>query len=376
MKISSISFTGRIIDAHMHSGRWWRQSTLYDHTNDIDTFTKQSLPNGDTVEKAVVSNLDCMVRVEHPGEPAKFLLNELDGNRRLLEIAKGNTKLIPLATCQPGYGNVENIKTLFKENPSAFAGLKFHSEQLAIPADAEVYTPYMEFAQREKLPCLFHSGQTYDSPAGVATFVSKPVQIYNMAKKYPDIPVIMAHLGGNDEKNTIAAVDYIIQSVKNNDSRLYADISWVDCDNPTKPTLLAVIKKLKSENALDRIMFGTDAPIGRFGFWGENYVKPIDAYTNNINDIKKMITDNFGEEADSIIDRIFYKNANDMFVERNWAKPVNVGKNKNKISMKGKFGIIAGLVVVGLGILGLNSSTNKNNQEKPQEALVVTTAQN
>jgi predicted TIM-barrel fold metal-dependent hydrolase len=372
MKVNAISFTGKIIDAHMHSGRWWRQSTLYDHTNDIDTFTKQPLSNGDTVERVVVSNLDCMTRIEHPGEAAKFLSNELDGNRRLLEIAKGNSKIIPLATCQPGYGNVENIKTVFNENPSQFAGLKFHSEQLAIQADSEVYNPYMEFATRKKLPCLFHSGQTYDSINGAATTVSKPEQIYNLSKRYPKIPVIMAHLGGNDEKNTMKAVDYLIKSAKSKDSMLYADISWVDCDNPEKPILRQVLKRLKNENALDRIMFGTDAPIGRFGFWGENYVKPIDAYTNNINDIKKMIKIQFGKEADDIIEKIFYKNANDIFIERNWLPNAYPMPAKNN---KGKFGIIAGLVVLCLGLLGANISKNTQNKPQTDTNTVTTTAQ-
>ena len=375
MKISTISFTGRIIDAHVHSGNWWRQSTLYDHTNDIDTFTRQTLPNGDNVEKVVVSNLDCMVRVEHPGESAKFLMNELDGNRRLLEIAKGNPKIIPLATCQPGYGNIENIETLFRENPSKFAGLKFHSEQLAIPADSEVYNPYMEFAQKQKLPCLFHSGQTYDSAQGIATTVSKPEQIYRIARRYPDIPVIMAHLGGNSPGNAMAAVDCIIQSIKNNNSKLYADISWIDCDNPEKPILREVIKRLKSENALDRIMFGTDAPIGRFGFWGENYVKPIDAYTNNIKEIKNMITIHFGEEAEEIIDKIFYKNANDLFIERNWLPQIESSKSANNSSFKGKLGIITGIIVACLGVFGLNKANKHLQPEKSQESIVVTTAQ-
>lgn len=321
--INSVTFTGRIIDAHMHNGKWWRESTLYDYTPEIDRFTKQPLPNGDTVDKVVVSNLDCMVRVEPFGQSPKFLSNEVEGNRALLELAKKNSRIVPLATCQPQYGNVENIRTLITQNPKVFAGLKFHPEQLNIPANSEVYNPYMELAQKENLPCLFHSGQSFDTAHSKASALSRPRQIYATAKRYPEVPVIMAHLGGNEGENTLKAVDLIIDSVKNRNAKLYADISWVDCDNPAKPTLLQAIKKLKNANALDRIMFGTDAPLGRFGHNGENWVPPIDAYTNNINDIKAMIRKEFNQEADSIIDKIFFKNANDLYIEKSWiSKPI------------------------------------------------------
>lgn len=364
-RINAISFKGHIIDAHMHSGKWWRYDNLYDHTPDIDTFIKQPLPNGDTVEKIVVSNLDCMVRVEPQGDSAKFLSDELTGNRKLLELAKDKPCIIPLATCQPGYGNSENIKLLLSENPNKFAGLKFHSEQLNIPADANVYNPYMEIAQKEKLPCLFHSGQTFDTPTGTATKVSKPEQIYAIAKRYPDVPVVIAHLGGNGEANTMAAVDCIINSIKNKDANLYADISWIDCDNPSKSTLLQVIRRLRNENALDRIMFGTDAPIGRFGFWGENYVEPLHAYTNNVNEIKEMIKKEFGNDAESITEQIFYKNANDLFVERNW-----LSKAVKKTS-KAKIGIIAGLLALVAGGIGVGAVHQNNSANASQNAQIV-----
>jgi len=315
--INSISFKSHIIDAHVHSGRWYEQGKIYDYTSGIDTFTKQSLPNGDNIEKVVVSNLDCMVHTNKEDECIKFLSDELDGNRKLLELAKNNSEIIPLATCQPGYGSVENIKILLAENPKKFAGFKFHPEQLNIPADSELYNPYIELAQKEKMPCLFHSGLTYDSFLGPATKVSKPSQIYTLAKRYPDVPIIMAHLGGNEGDNTIAALDCIVKSIKNRDAKLYADISWVDCDNPNKPTLCKVIKQLIEENALDRILFGTDAPLGRFGLQGENNIQPIKAYTENINNIKAMIYREFGANADSIIEQIFYKNASNLYNNKN-----------------------------------------------------------
>lgn len=317
----NVSFSGKIIDSHVHSGNWQKGNGIYNYTPDIDTFTKAPLENGDTVEKVIVSNLDCMVHLNKDNEPIKFMSNEIKGNKDVLDLSKTNPKIIPLATCQAGYGNVENIKTLFGENPDRFAGLKFHPEQLQNPANDSCYEPYMKFAQENKLPCLFHSGQTYDItyPDGYvakASIYAKPEQIYETARKFPDTPVIMAHMGGNEGVNTMAAVDCIVQSVRNKDAKLYADISWVDCDNPAKPTLKETIKRLKEVNALDRIIYGSDAPLGRYGAEGENGVPPIKAYTKNIEDTKKMIKSEFSD-ADEIIDKIFYKNAENLFFKKN-----------------------------------------------------------
>jgi hypothetical protein len=69
----------------------------------------------------LVSNLDCMVKKT----PNDFLFDEYNGNKKLLDIAKENNKIAPLATCQPAYGNVENITKLFSEHPNKFVGLKF-----------------------------------------------------------------------------------------------------------------------------------------------------------------------------------------------------------------------------------------------------------
>lgn len=366
MKLNNISFTGKIIDAHVHSGNWWRNGNLYDHTKDIDLFSKEPLPNGDTVEKVVVSNLDCMVRTNNTQEPIHFMSDEIEGNIKLAQLAKQNNKLLPLATCQPNFGTVDNIKKLFSDNPNVFYGLKFHPEQLNLPANSALCNPYMEFAQKNDLPCLFHSGQTFDSSQGVATKVSKPAQIYELAKRFPKVPVIMAHLGGNEGENTLFATKLIIESVTKNNSKLYADISWVDCDNPQKSTLSQVIKLLKENNALDRIMFGTDAPLGRFGLLGENNTPPKEAYVNNINNIKKMIKRDFGKESEEIINKIFYENAQNLYLKKLWKnnntheKITKFFKSKTGLLVSTGLVLLSGITCFSLQKFQTNKSQIKN----------------
>lgn len=74
---------------------------------------------------------------------------------------------------------------------------------------------------------------------------SRPDQIYELAKRHKDVPVILGHMGGNTGNNTKAAVDIMVESIENNSAKLYADISWVNADTTEKPDIIEAIKRLK-----------------------------------------------------------------------------------------------------------------------------------
>ena len=326
-QINNMAFNGKIIDSHCHVGHWKdNKNGLYDTTSDLDIFVKSKLDNGDTVEKIIISNLDCMVN-KSTTDKIEFFSDEITGNKKILEICSKNSKFSALATCQPTYGNIDNIKKIFEETPDKFIGLKFHPEQINLAANNPAYEPYMEFAKEKNLPCLFHSGNSYDvhyPDGGIAkaSRVSKPEQIYEMARNYKDVPVILAHWGGDGKQNFNKTTDLIIESINKKDATLYGDISWVDCNNPQKPHLKRIIERLKNkEGGLDRILFGTDAPLERFVREGKDGLSAMKNYTNNIDDIKSMIKKEFPSEAEDIIDKIFYKNANELFFQRTNTQP-------------------------------------------------------
>ena len=79
--ICSISFNAKIIDSHCHIGQWNENNNLKDYTKDMDIFIKNTLDNGDVVEKVIISNLDCMTKNNN----GKFILNEIDGNKMLAD---------------------------------------------------------------------------------------------------------------------------------------------------------------------------------------------------------------------------------------------------------------------------------------------------
>lgn len=324
MKLSPINlfnFKGRIIDAHVHIGHWDKPNGVPYLIKDVFEAANTTLPQGDTVEKVIVSNLDC-AKATKDGKP---LLNELEGNKKMLEELKDVKNAFPLAFCDPKNGNVKNIETLFKENEGKFKGLKFHPDSHQIMASDNALEPYLKFAQKEKLPCLFHCGIGYkpNSPEFVdsAFRFSSPEEVYKAAKKIPDTPVIMAHMGAGGERVHSRAIDALLTSIKNDDAKLYADISWVDINTPNgeKPNLIKAIKELRNTpkgDMTERLLFGTDAPIAEFSKDNKTYSKFVQEIKDAIRSDSELASD-----ADEIIDKIFYKNANDLFFERKWAQP-------------------------------------------------------
>ncbi len=411
-KINNVSFK-QTYDMHAHVGHWWcnSDSSVKDAVKTADGQYKVlkkldcdviSLGNAarssddNFIKKAIYSNLDCMTR-ETPeiDKNVPFLKNEYEGN---LEMLMTNIKRANYfyATGQPGVGNVETLRKAVEQVPEAFVGIKLHPTQLGIPADDAVFEPYMEFAREKKLPVLFHSQVAaewkQDSKGNYFPELSKnldnsdPKRIYNLAKKFPDVPVILGHTGaGAGEAGHSKALSVILESIKNNDAKLYCDISWMDFKDglPVEEpkSLLNLIKSLKKENALDRIMFGSDAPVGIFGEQqasGFTNLSPGSIYDDMQNKIKNAIRKDseLSKDADEIIDMIFYKNADKLFFENfNPQKPISFKGNNlaeessgvvKKMS-KTKIGLIIGAIVGLGGLIGAYLYKNNNKTKETQK---------
>ena len=310
--IGFINFGGKIIDSHAHVG-WHKNKNL--QKEDLDIFVKSNLPNNDNVEKIIVSNMDIL----------HFRADEYSGNKAILEKFSGDSQYSVLATCSPAGGRVERIIKLFKDFPNKFIGMKFHPTIQTLSLKNDRYEPYVEFAEKEGIPCVFHSAVNVDSYSGniIANNWdnSDPRMIYELAKKHPKTPIVMAHLGAGWNTSHDLALNVLLDSIKNGDANLYADISWVDIDSNDKSHIVNAIKALKGIDNPEwkygdqsfRLMFGSDAPLGRFG--------EADArihYNNFIEGIKNAIRkDNaLKKDSEKIIQELFYDNAEKLFFKK------------------------------------------------------------
>lgn len=343
--INNTSFKGKIIESHAHTGHWEKPAPYF--IEDIFEKADRVKQDGDEISKIIISNLDCIKE-----EYERPLLDEITGNKNLLNICKTNPRTAALAVCQPKTGNVRNIIKLFDETKDGFVGLKFHPLCANLPPTDARYFPYLKFAQTKKLPCLFHSQVNVDNNTGKllpdSINVSDPELIYAAAKKAPQTPVILGHMGAGWGESHSKAVDIILQSIEKNDATLYADISWVDFSNPEKPNLISAIKKLMSTtkgDKTDRLLFGTDAPLAE-------YDSDKELYARVVRETKAAIRKNFGDNAEELIEKIFYQNSNKLFFE-----------NRNKPAMLSKLKIPA-LTLLGLSAAGAALYTLKDKLQK------------
>ena len=125
------------------------------------------------------------------------------------------------------------------------------------------------------------------------------------------------------------AINILLESIRNNDANLYADISWVDIDNPQieehspKEHIVKAIKELKGIDNPNwphgdqsfRLLFGTDVPLARFHDW--TYPEALNDYAKFVDDIKFAIrNDNaLKENSEKIIEDLFCNNAKKLYLK-------------------------------------------------------------
>lgn len=314
---STISFYSKIIDAHTHIGFHDNQ---YLTKKDLDIFVKTKLPNNDTVEKMLVSDIDVLHGVK----------SEYKGNTSALKLLGNDKNYALFASCNPEYGSISEITKLFEENKGKFVGLKFHPEIQNLEPSNIKYEPYLAFANAHQIPCLFHTQVNLDNNGRLTENINKlsdPEVIYETAKKYKNTPFVMAHMGAGWNEAHDKAIAVLIQSIKNGDANLYADISWVDIGmegerRPSKEHIIKAIKRLKGIGEKDwtygdqsfRLIFGTDAPLARFK--SDERPNARLNYSNFIDDIKNAIKtdDILKKDAKKIINDLFYNNAKKLYL--------------------------------------------------------------
>ena len=254
-----------IIDAHTHIGKaFWGQ------------FTPEVLISMlDKIDYAICSNLE--------GIDSWVGKDELECNLEMLEVSKKYPKLKPLIVCEPDRTqNADAVRKLLEEHPE-FVGLKFHPEFTKLPADSDKYDDYMKAAQEFDKPCLFHAGHIY-------SMYSSPRLIYEKAKQYPKVKIILGHLSTAISYSRKAAIDIMVESIENETAQLYTDISWVEFGDLIM--LVDALKYTKKGDYTNRIMWASDAPVGAFsqqeGYYDKNLSEFINKFSEYYNDNKML----------------------------------------------------------------------------------------
>jgi len=126
-------------------------------------------------------------------------------------------------------------------------GIKLLSMYAGFRPDDSILDPLWEYASRHQLPVLLHTGTTFIAQAPLECTL--PRHLDPVATRFPDVRMILAHLGHPYEGETVA----VIRKHPN----LYADISALYY----RPFQLYQSLMLVQEYGIwNKILFGTDYP--------------------------------------------------------------------------------------------------------------------
>jgi hypothetical protein len=152
-----------------------------------------------------------------------------------------------------------------------FKGVKLHPLFGAYLPNDDIVHPIMEEARRAKRPVLVHSGH---DP------FSLPWSIGELAEVFPDVTIVMLHMGGGNGIYIQAAID----TAKRYDNILL---------ETSHMTLYTKVKEAVLKLGEERVMYGSDYP------FGEATVE-----------VRRITAAGLTEAQ---LDRVFYSNAKELF---------------------------------------------------------------
>jgi predicted TIM-barrel fold metal-dependent hydrolase len=213
-----------IIDMHTHI--WGDASGLRVRPNDEATL----------IEMADRFSLEAVVVIPLFGGVSPSPHQIAAGNAAAAELAKRDARFKPMVTVYPRHGEFA-MTQLRRWMDEGFCALKIW---VSI-ADEPCVFPLIERMIEYGKPALIHA---MHKSVGQLPLESDPVNIANLARRYPQAKIILPHIGGNF---------YYTCDVIADCENIYTDPSGTYCESG----MLDHAVKLLGP---DRILFGSDAP--------------------------------------------------------------------------------------------------------------------
>jgi len=204
---------------------------IIDSHNHIGTRKGEHFPVENIIEWIDAANVDACVVTTHP----EAIDNDYVANAQ----KEYSDRILGFAVVNPwDFGAEEELERSFKE--LNLRGLKLNTLRHGYALDRhEIVDPLFEICEKYNAPVLCH---------GESDLFNMPGKFEVMAQKFPNVNIILAHIGEPD------AVDAALR-VANRNENIYVDTAGIKLD-----TLVKAIDRLDSK----KILMGTDAPWGKF----------------------------------------------------------------------------------------------------------------
>ncbi len=235
-----------IVDCHTHVAKF------PDHFSKemLEDYQRAWSKGGGSMDRTPEDHLKAMKAVDRA---IVFGLRALDSGFKTPNefvasyVNKHPEKLIGFASADPNHDDaVREIKSSVKE--LGLKGLKLGPiYQHFDPSDRRHY-PIWETAQQLQLPVMIHQGTTFVRNAPLK--YALPILLEDVALAFPDLTVIVAHMGHPWEADTIA----LIRKQPN----FYSDISAL---TPRPYRLYNDLVLAMEYGVLHKLLFGSDYPV-------------------------------------------------------------------------------------------------------------------
>lgn len=197
-------------------------------------------------------------------------------------------RIIPFVWVELNQGIIPALNRLEKDVASApFKGIKLYPIFSHIGALEQRMYPVYTKAVELDLVCLWHMGDVglIDDREGRVSDISyspSPITIARIAADFPELKIILAHLGGNFYHEALALVE--------RHENVYLDTSWLNYyvdRNPSIDSPLILIEEAVKVVGAERILYGGE------GIW------PVDIMATDLSEEEKALI--LGENASRIL---------------------------------------------------------------------------
>lgn len=206
-----------VVDGHCHLGIGHDyQQTEADLLRDMDLYE---------VDRAVVCPVDRCIAVDNR-----------EGNDFILQAVRRHPdRLYAFATANPWYG-ARAVTELRRAIGEGARGIKLHPALQGFLLCDELVYPIVELAEELGVPVFFHTG----TPA-----FAQPLQLSELAMRFPRVRFIMGHMGSTDFKMEAVAAGEL-------SANIYLDTSWI---------LPQLVERAVAAVGADRVVFSSDSPL-------------------------------------------------------------------------------------------------------------------
>ena len=173
-------------------------------------------------------------------QPVATKAKQVDSINRWMESIRSES-IVSFGAIHPEY---EDLPGLIRNlSRAGFPGVKIHPEyHLLEPTDPHLF-PLYETLIEENMIVLFHAGYDIEFP----TLRSDPKMFIQLAERFPDLTMILAHMGGfrqwDEVREHLCGLD------------VYLDTSYVFTELPNNDFV-----EIVRSHGVDKILYGTDTP--------------------------------------------------------------------------------------------------------------------